>query len=209
MSDNSFYAQSCIDTELFITTLNLNSEFTDDVNIALSHPSYINGLTCYSSEEKNDLISQFRRFALLGDALLRAIVMDYLFHHNETANLNEGELSILRDELVSKKMLSVCGSELRIGYFARLGVEIDRSKISPRIMSSMVEALVAAVYLGFDRDMDLLRNWFCKIFVERWVDTYLHIPLNPYGNEHLISDQEHLYMMGFDSDLGGFIPGDD
>ena len=33
--------------------------------------------------------------------------------------------------------------------------------------------------------------------------------LNPYGDEHLISDQEHLYMMGFDSDLGGFIPGDD
>jgi dsRNA-specific ribonuclease len=212
MSKNNFHPQS-IDTEAFIKRIKLSylisSDFIDNVDIALSHPSYINRLTCNSSEEKKELINQFRRFALLGDALVRAIVMDYLFHHNETANLDQGKLSKFRDEIVSGQMLSVCGRDLRIGDFARLGEEIDKSKISTKIMSSMVEALVTAVYLVYDRDMEQLRDWFCEIFLENWVDIYVYSNLNPYGDEHLISDQEHLYMMGFDSDLGGFIPGDD
>jgi dsRNA-specific ribonuclease len=199
-----------IDTETLINRIKLghlisSSDLIENVEIALSPPLYINGLTCYSAEEKNELISQFKRFALLGDALLRAIVVDYLFHHTETANFDGGSLSILRDELVSGKMLSLFGSELRIRYLDRFG----EGTISTKVMSSMVEALVTAVYLVYDRDMEELRYWFCEIFLERWVDNYLYYISHQYADEHLISDQEHLSMMGFDSDLGGFIPGDD
>jgi dsRNA-specific ribonuclease len=74
------------------------------LEIALTHRSYTN--------EHPDLIAlspqkqerEYRRLALLGDAILGAVVTDYLYHR--FPDLEQGTLSPLKSDLVDRKKLS-------------------------------------------------------------------------------------------------------
>jgi ribonuclease III len=128
-----------------------------------------------------------------------------------------GQLSDLRDTLVSKSQLAYFARQIRLKDFALLGKGTDASNIySTRTMAEMFEALVAAVYLGFERNMVPAHIWFCDTFLEKAVDDHFN-DLEYVSNDDEYEDygitpddDEYLDMIGLgDSDLGGFVPGDD
>jgi ribonuclease-3 len=88
----------------------------------------------------------------LGDALIGVQVVEYLFHTYPEAN--EGELTALKSEVVSRRVLARIGA--RLGLDAHIRVDIaslrtfnERSRESLR--ADVVEALAAAIHLDQGR----------------------------------------------------------
>ena len=82
------------------------------LNNALTHSSYIN-------EEKSEPIGSNERLEFLGDAILDAVISDYLYKRLE--NVEEGELTKLRAIIVCERSLASCGKTLSIGEYLNLG----------------------------------------------------------------------------------------
>ncbi|MGO8949010.1 MAG: ribonuclease III [Ktedonobacterales bacterium] len=88
----------------------------------------------------------------LGDALIGAQVVEYLFHTYPDAD--EGELTALKSEVVSRRVLARIGAHLGLEEYIRVDVASlrtfnERSRESLR--ADVVEALVAAIHLDQGR----------------------------------------------------------
>jgi ribonuclease-3 len=84
----------------------------------------------------------------LGDALIGVQVVEYLFHTYPEAN--EGELTALKSEVVSRRVLARIGARLGLDDFIRVDIASlrtfnERSRESLR--ADVVEALAAAIHL--------------------------------------------------------------
>ncbi len=99
------------------------------------------------------------RLEFLGDSILNFIVADLLFH--KFTDLDEGDLSRLRSQLVKEEPLSKLGNSLNIGDFLNLGVGELKSSgwRRPSILADAFEALIGAIFI---------RWWHegCNKFVE-------------------------------------------
>lgn len=113
---------------------------------AFSHRSVIADENILSSTDN-------QRLEYLGDALLGSIVADYLFHNY--TDWKEGELTKLRSVFVKNSTLAHCGLELGINEFLIYGSHAEKNlhKGYESIVSDLVEALIAAIYLekGFEK----------------------------------------------------------
>ncbi len=90
----------------------------------------------------------------LGDALIGAQVVEHIFHAYSDAN--EGELTALKSEVVSRRVLAQIG--LRLGLMDAIRVDAanlrtfnDRSRES--LCADVLEALVAAIHLDQGREV--------------------------------------------------------
>ncbi|MFZ2540358.1 MAG: ribonuclease III [Gallionella sp.] len=100
---------------------------------ALTHRSY--------ASEHNE------RLEFLGDSILGCVIAKHLY--SSYPQLNEGELSRLRSNLVKEETLVVLAQQLDLGSHLRLG-EGERKSGGfrrPSILADGVEALFGAVYL--------------------------------------------------------------
>ncbi len=107
---------------------------------ALTHSSYANenrrlGAVCNE------------RLEFLGDAVLGAVVADYLYRR--FPDMPEGRMTRLRSELVCEGSLDLVASSLELGSRLLLGRGEERSggRTRPSILADAVEALIAALYL--------------------------------------------------------------
>jgi dsRNA-specific ribonuclease len=64
---------------------------TELLEIALTHPSRINENLALNRQQKDQQECEYRRLAILGDAMLGAVVIDYL--HQQDSALNQDRLS--------------------------------------------------------------------------------------------------------------------
>lgn len=105
---------------------------------ALTHKSYAGE---HRSAKHNE------RLEFLGDSILGAIVADYIY--NKCPHVEEGVLSKIKSNLVSRHNLYLWGKELSIGKYMCLGhgelATGGRERDS--ILSNAVEALIGAVYI--------------------------------------------------------------
>jgi len=113
----------------------LNYEFKDQelLDLALTHRS-IKG--------KNN-----ERLEFLGDSILNFIIADLLF--NKFKDLDEGDLSRLRSQLVKESSLSEVASLIKIGEYLKLG-EGEMNSAGwrrPSIMADTVEAIIGAIFI--------------------------------------------------------------
>ncbi|HWQ79083.1 MAG TPA: ribonuclease III [Anaerovoracaceae bacterium] len=113
---------------------------TDLLKNALTHSSYIN-------EGKSQQTVNNERLEFLGDAILDAIISDYLY--NRLGNVEEGELTKLRAVIVCERSLAVCGGRISIGSYLRLGKGEENSGGRKRgsIIADALEAVIGAIYL--------------------------------------------------------------
>lgn len=117
---------------------------------ALTHSSYSNEL-----KAKKQICHCNERLEFLGDAVLSAVVSEYLF---ETfSNLPEGELSTMRAALVQSQALASYSRSFGVGEFLYLGngEEKNDGRNRQSTLENVFEAIVAAIYLdaaenGFD-----------------------------------------------------------
>lgn len=97
------------------------------------------------------------RLELLGDAILSAIVTDYLY--SEYPNKDEGFLTNLKSKIVSRKMLNEIGRKLEL--LEKLSYHEGSVQQDPTVLyGNTFEALVGAVYLdlGYDAAYEFIEG---------------------------------------------------
>ena len=136
---------------------------------ALRHSSFVN-------EQPDADLRDNERFEFLGDAVLNLIVGHILMERYP--DVNEGDLSRTRANLVNESQLAIIARAIDLGAFIRLGKgEIQtngRDKNS--ILAGAFEALIAAVYLdgGFKAAFKIIENNFVPLLdpVNSAIDSY-------------------------------------
>lgn len=115
---------------------------------ALTHPSY-------ASDYHED---SYQRLEFLGDAVIELSVSRILF--DRFPHMSEGQLTRMRAGLVREETLGEIAEEWQIGEIVRLSVGEEKSGGAKKssILSDVVEAIIAAVYLdgGFDAAFGLV-----------------------------------------------------
>ena len=117
---------------------------------ALTHPSY-------TAEHGG---AHYQRLEYLGDAVLELVISDVLYH--ELPKMDEGHLTRIRQHLVREETLYAVAQTLDIAPYVRMSPGEARTggREKPSILSDVVEALIASVYLdgGFDAASEFVRR---------------------------------------------------
>ena len=117
---------------------------------ALTHPSF----------GGDHHVPHYQRLEFLGDAVLELAVSDYLYL--ELPEVDEGKLTRIRAALVREETLCRAAKRIGLGEHIRLSVGEERSggRNKPSILSDVMEAVFAAVYLdgGFDCAVRVVRD---------------------------------------------------
>lgn len=110
------------------------------LNKALTHSSYIN-------EKKKSYKDNNERLEFLGDAILDAVISEYLY--NKFNTYEEGKLTRMRASIVCESSLAECAGKLHLGDFFLLGKgeENTGGRNRSSILADTLEALFGAVYL--------------------------------------------------------------
>ncbi len=115
---------------------------------ALTHPS----LNIKGVQQPN-----YQRLEYLGDSTLGFIIATYLF--DKFPEYSDGELSILKNELVKTERLNELGQHLNIPQRVIFG-NGDIKKTGPNnpsIIEDVIEAIIGAIYL--DSGLDEAKKW--------------------------------------------------
>lgn len=129
------------------------------LNLALTHSSVV-----YS---KNKLSSN-ERLEFIGDSVLNLVVSEFLF--KSFPNLTEGELSIIRSEVVDKKSLHSVAEKWNLKEYLLVSKEV---MMNPRAMykalANAVEAIIGALYLctSYGYTKKFVLRYFSEIIMER------------------------------------------
>ena len=143
-----------------------SKEFLDE---ALRHSSFVN-------EQPDSGLRDNERFEFLGDAVLNLIVGHILMERYP--NLNEGDLSRIRANLVNESQLAIIARSIDLGTFIRLGKgEIQtQGREKSSILAGAFEALLAAIYLdgGFKVAFKIIERDFVPYLdsVNSAIDSY-------------------------------------
>ncbi len=112
------------------------------------------------------------RLEFLGDAILDFLIGELLFIRYP--NLNEGQLSRLRSNLVNSETLATLAENLNLGNYLQFkssDLSIDNLSTSHRsILADAMEALIGAIYL--DGGLEVVKN---KIL--EWYNPILDCPV--------------------------------
>lgn len=106
------------------------------------------------------------RLEYLGDAILDAVISDYLFHHFPSKD--EGFLSKMRSRIVRRETLNELAVEMGIEKFLVSHTEANKSV--KHLWGNTFEALIGAVYL--DKGYRKTR----KFIVKNIIGSYLDLP---------------------------------
>ena len=116
-----------------------------------THSSYANEHDC----SDNELLEFF------GDAIMDFIVTEYLMRKKAG---DEGKLTVLRSEIVSKKPLLEYVERVKLNGFMLLGNGIQKNKtFNEKLFSSLFEAIVAGIYI--DGGMEKAREFVTKTII--------------------------------------------
>ncbi len=181
----------------------------------MMHPSYIYELNAQQSE-KDEVNESYRRLAHLGDAILGAIVTDYLYDRYPEGN--KGFLTSAKQLLVDKGRLFEFAKELKLQQFCLLG-RSQKGKLldqQEKLFAEMFEAVFGAIYLEFERDFSKARSWLVERFIADAVDDLLNDETDDLDDfdelvdSTTVTTREYLDMIGLhDFPDYGWAPGDD
>lgn len=163
MPSSDFFCGS--DEGLAVLCLALGYQFTDNAlaTTALTHRSY-------------SPKASYERLEFLGDALLGAIVAEYLYHaHPE---LDEGRLTRMRATLVRQETLVQVAQKLQLYRHVILGVGERKGGGRHRasILADVVEALIGAIYSDsgdFDTTKACVLEWYGDMLLGVQADAVL------------------------------------
>lgn len=126
---------------------------------ALTHSSYAN-------ENRSSGAVCNERLEFLGDAVLGAVVADYLF--KRFPDMPEGKMTRLRAELVCEHGLDQVAAKLGLGEYLSLGRGEERGggRSRPSILADAVEAVIAAIYMdgGTEAAVGFIRRFILDVF---------------------------------------------
>ena len=119
-------------------------------------------LTHRSAGQRNN-----ERLEFLGDSILNLIISQQLFHQFEYAT--EGELTRLRSQLVKGVTLAKIALDLKLDDFLLLGLgeKLSGGHRRESILADTLEAIIAAIYLDSQMDIESVRNCILSWYASR------------------------------------------
>lgn len=138
---------------------------TDLLEIALTHPSKIHENDNLNRQQKDQQEREYRRLAILGDAMFNAAVVDYL--HQHFPNFNQGDITQWKSCIVSRKQAYEFAKILKLRQLCELGGSENRKHETHQqdLLGEMFEALLGAIYLNFERDFSAVGDWLVNKFI--------------------------------------------
>ncbi|MGA2090115.1 MAG: ribonuclease III [Endomicrobiales bacterium] len=125
------------------------------LDIALTHKSYAaeTGATEFNE-----------RMEFLGDSILSAVVADFLYRKHP--DRDEGRLSQLKSQIVSKESLAKWAKTIGLGDFMLMSVgeEANGGRERDSLMADTLEAVIASMYLdgGFEPAQKFINKYLSK-----------------------------------------------
>ncbi|MBO5907487.1 MAG: ribonuclease III [Clostridia bacterium] len=109
---------------------------------ALTHSSYSNEMRVKGIEVRSN-----ERLEFLGDAILGAVISEYLFSNFKKHR--EGSLTKMRQRIVCEGTLAKIAGSISLGAFLNLGNGEEQTgcRERPKVLADAMEALIAAIYL--------------------------------------------------------------
>lgn len=125
---------------------------------ALAHSSWAN--------ERGDVLGHNERLEFLGDAVLELCVSEELFARFPEAP--EGELTLLRSQLVNEASLAAMARRLSLEEHVLLGKgeENQGGRDRPALLSDAFEAVIGAIFL--DGGYGAARGFVARVFEGSW-----------------------------------------
>ena len=122
-------------------------EFQKKIKYRFKNSKILKAALTHTSVSGNETSAlSFERMEFFGDSILGFIVSEYLFV--TFPELQEGELSKKKSQIVSRKFLAIKAKELNLGKYLYLSSEAasadTRNKKS--ILSNAMESLICAIY---------------------------------------------------------------
>lgn len=114
---------------------------------ALTHRSLANELTVESAGEDAAGFEDNERLEFLGDAVLGLVVGEALF--NAHPDWREGQLTVVRAQLVSRQHMAEVAAAINLGSYLRLsrGEERGGLRRAATVLSNTMEAVLGALFL--------------------------------------------------------------
>lgn len=142
------------------------------LDVAMTHPSWRN--------ENAPGQADNQRFEFLGDAVLGLVITQELVVR--LPQRREGELTVLKSQLVRESSLAIVAESLQIGLALKLGRGEDQTGGRQRasVLADALEAILGAVFL--DSGYDCTRQLIVRLFSTMIDEVIAHvetIPPNP------------------------------
>jgi ribonuclease III len=126
---------------------------------ALRHSSFVN-------EQAHQQMRDNERLEFLGDAVLNLVIGHMLL--NRFPDLDEGDLSRMRSNLVNETQVASVARSLDLGFHIQLGKgeSLTKGREKNSILANTFEAIIAAAYLdgGYDTAFRLIEKYFSGFF---------------------------------------------
>lgn len=92
----------------------------------------------------NDVVSN-ERLEFLGDAVLSLLVAEQLYRNHP--EMDEGDMTLVRTLVVGMNTLADAVKRMGAEKFLRVGKQMRKTEIPPRVLAGLFEALLGAIYL--------------------------------------------------------------
>ena len=145
------------------------AQLTESLGVQVDEQLLSQALTHRSYAYENGGIPNSERLEFLGDSVLGFVVTEHIY--KLLPDLDEGELTKVKNSVVSEKALSVAAKQIGLGDHLRLGKgeELTGGRTKPSLLCDVFEAVLGAV---------LLSNGFeaARAMVERFIFPFLSDP---------------------------------
>ena len=140
-------------------------KFQKNIGYNFNNPALLlAALTHTSREPLNTKGSPFERMEFLGDSILGLIVSEELFL--EYPEYSEGELSKLKSKIVSRKMLTLVSSRLKLKDYIIFNTDSTGKAGLNSILSNTMESLICAIYL--DGNIEKARKFIIQFIMNNY-----------------------------------------
>lgn len=110
---------------------------------------------------KESVAENNERLEFLGDAILGAVVAEYLF--KKYPYKDEGFLTEMRSKMVNRQQLNHIGVQMGLRKLTRYN-KLDGGLKTSQIFGNTLEALLGAIYI--DKKYEFTRNWIVKKMIQ-------------------------------------------
>lgn len=114
--------------------------------------------------EQKDVSLYNERLEFLGDAILDAVVAEYLYNYYPEEE--EGSLTKLKSKIVNREYLNKLGNKFKIGDQLKFQVYGDNAPKS--IIGNAFEAMIGAIYL--DKGFNFTRKFIVNEVIKKHID---------------------------------------
>ena len=166
----------------FIKDLNLEEKYQKEfTNKKISNLLQINQSLTHSSANR---VVNYENLEFLGDAVLRLIASDFI--KSKYPDMQVGERSELRSQLVSDQWLEEVGNKINIKNVLLIGNKALRDKSAKAtIQAEATEALIGALYESLTI-LEPIKNWLIPF----WEDKSQEVLSDPHRQNYKSALQE-------------------